>query len=244
MLELIYKDCVLMKKNIILYMLTFLYAIFLCAAVAVARGMTGTEAEESVLVMMRMVCGILPLFMIYNLFTDFFRQDENRLWAGFAISSPVTAEGQVREKYLLWVLVCAVNLVLTYFFDSICMLITGNDISITGVVMLGTVLCSALTALDMPLMFRFGSSRGANLRVGGVLVLMAIAGLYFLFGDMSIFGDPDAIIAWIIDMLKNGVESKPLITLIVLMPYIAGLILYISYKISVMVYTRGVEEYE
>ncbi len=244
MLELIYKDCVLMKKSIIMYLLTFLYSIFMCAAVMIGKEVTGNEANENFLVMMRMVCGMMPLFMIYTLFTEFFRQDENRLWAGFAISSPVTAEGQVREKYLLWLLLCAVNLFLSYGFDSICMLATDSDISITGVVVSGTVLCSVFTALDMPLMFRFGSSRGANLRVGVMLGLIAIAGLYGLFGDMSIFGDTDAIIVWFIDLLKNGVESKPLIALIVLLPYIAGAMLYISYKISVKVYTRGVEEYE
>ncbi len=245
MLELIYKDCMLMKKNIIMILLSFLYGPLMMCAVIIASGAAGTALHNNdALVMARTVTELMPVFMIYTTFTSFFSQDENRQWAGFVISSPVTAEGQVREKYLLWLLLAAAGTFLASVSDTFCMLVSGSDVSVSGLVVLFFLICTVITALDMPLMFRFGSQHGSNLRVGFMLGIIAIAGLYFLFGDMSIFGDTDAIIAWFIDLLKNGTESKPLIALIVLLPYIAGLMLYISYRISVRVYTRGVEEYE
>lgn len=80
-----------------------------------------------------------------------------------------------------------------------------------------------LNAIEIPFIVRFGYRKGVNLKAVIFVLVIAAVGIYFLFGDISMFGSWEDFMQFIIDILngrrggtilplKCGVESGNIIS--------------------------------
>lgn len=248
MLRLIYKDLYLSRKTIIAMVLYPMTVPLMMTAIMIFETSVPTAVDEAAMArmvtLMHLMLGILVYCSVDMVMDTVMKSDENRGWMSFAISSPVTAEGQVREKYLIYVLTVAVMMFCSYACHLFLMASVGNDTTLFGATYMMLLINCMTKAAELPLMFRFGARRGANIRMGAIGLPIFFGMLYGLFGDLSIFGDKEELVNRIFKFLENGTESKPMIALAVLFPYIAGAALYISYRISAKVYVKGAEEHD
>ena len=247
MLKLIYKDLLLVKKQLVTF-----FAILLFYYITGLIGITVTIASDTSIApgeygfdLLAICIGFMCAFTVTNLFDEMIRNDENKKWAYFISSSPVSAEGAVREKYLCWILLLCVGLFVAYLFDTIGSVITGGLASgLFPGFYLAILVFTWVKAVELPFIFRFGAAKGNNIRFGTIGAVMVLAAVYGLFGDLSPFGDIEQIISNVTAFIINGGESKEGIVISVMFPYAAAFMLYISYRLSVRLFREGIQEYE
>lgn len=194
-------------------------------------------------VMMTIVVIILNYFMLLAFQSNFFQSDEIKKWAYFVSSSPETAVGQVRTKYL-FILFCDMGvLIWCYLFENIA---NAFQDTLTGTSMIYALLFFwhlFLSSIDIPFMIRFGTKGGNMCHTVMLVLFVAVGGIYFLFGDLTIFGSFDKIYDMIMNFLNMEDVSDWMILFLGLFVWISMGCYYLSYKLSCRFYLKGVEYY-
>ena len=97
-----------------------------------------------------------------------------------------------------------------------------------------------LLAIRVPIHVRFGSAMSFPVQIAGIILITSGILIYALFGDISFFMEDHDLLTMLIEYLS----SEKVIFALSLVPYIAVAMYYLSYRISLALYRKGVETYE
>ncbi|WP_303824349.1 ABC-2 transporter permease [Ruminococcus flavefaciens] len=201
-------------------------------------------ADGNVSLLIWGVCAFLTFFFGGACQDSLFNDGESKKWAYFVASTPTGIKGHIGSKYLFalaWSMVTVTALILINYFA-----VDGNkDLADGSVVFIVFFYIQLLMrAAEFPLMARFGGKMGKNMK----LIILGIAAFiifaYALFGDTSAFADIDTFL----DRLFNAIQDPDTLKKITLKFSIAAAavipVYYLSYRLSVRWYLKGVETYE
>ena len=171
--------------------------------------------------------------------SGFFSNDEKRPWNNFAISLPQTGKGLVAAEYYSVLIVHLMILFICFVTDTIVVALYGSP-AVSGMMtaVLFFVIRILVNAIAIPFMLRFGAALGLNVEVACLGIILMLLGVYALFGDISIFLSGN-----ILDALTMFLTSQNVIWFLALLPFVAALAYYISYRVSLKVYRKGAENY-
>ncbi|MCM1328770.1 MAG: ABC-2 transporter permease [Ruminococcus sp.] len=256
MAGMLYREWVLNRKNlvwvfaieILVSSIIFLPIIFLDDATVFIDGSDGNIAETATSEFLPVLTTLLSavvyviLFLITGGTANFFEEDESKKWAYFITSTPETQAGQIKEKYIFTLLMYVALYVWCTVLADICAVFGGSAFIMLAFVMFCVMLIAH--AIEFPFMVRFGSKAGAQLKTTLLIAVTVAAFEYIFFGDLSIFGSPQAIADFIVRLSDSGAMSDIALVLMAILPYFAVGAYYLSYKISCKLYLKGSEEFE
>lgn len=258
MAGMLYREWVLNKKNLLLvfvseiivsFIMMFLPIIFLDDTAPFLKEAENGEIAEVVydellqpLTAVTSAFVYVILFLITGATANVFEEDESKKWAFFITSTPETHVGQIREKYIFTLLMY----VAVYLWCNITAYFTAVFNGTASILLAFVMFCVMLIAhaIEFPFLVRFGSKAGAQLKTTLLIAVMVVAFEYIFFGDLSIFGSPEAIADFIVKLSDSGALSDITLVLMAILPYFAVGLYYLSYKISCKLYLKGAEEYE
>lgn len=232
---LIYKDLYLNRKS-----LRMIFLPFLLIPQTIMAQTVNNEPDSSVF-MSILIAELLIMFFGYMNISGMMKYDENRMWASFVVSTPQSARGQVASKYYFALIILIGTFFLSYIYDILATAVRTDELS---AVPLMTDLFSAvmlMVSVEIPFSIRFGSSGGNKYRAMLFLVIVLAAIVYFLFGDISIFGNIDRLVDRIIKFMNGEDLPGAVLILISLFPYFSAAMFYLSYRLSCRLYIKGIE---
>ena len=181
------------------------------------------------------------MFFMSTIFEhQLFMCDENRTISSFIISTPNGAKGHVAGKYYTILLVNIAILVWYFWTDVIVCVVLGTTVYSMGAVLVILFSFNLIySAYSNPFYLRFGVTFGNNMKFGVLGVAIFLIGLYLLFGDISFLLGDDPV-KKITEFLTGGM---PMLILSLVPPF-SVVLYYLSYRLSVAMYRKGVESYE
>lgn len=184
----------------------------------------------------------LMMFLILSMLcVGFFEMDENKRWAYFIASTPATAAGHVRTKYLCTFIMYTLLLGWSFALSKI---VAAKGFRISFVVPLGLYFAMLFVhAVEFPFIVRFGSKAGSLVKTAIGLLAMLIGCEYALFGDISAFENTDEIFDLLSRLGKAGVISGVTSMLVMAFPFVALSMYLFSCEISARLYLKGAEDY-
>lgn len=232
----IYKNLYICKSSIIFITVLGIICSGICV-VTTALGSATPNYNISEYTFLFVICYYFVFFTGGISLTTLFTCDERATWVSFSYSTPGSARCQVLAKYYTMLLVNVWITFICFISDSIVGVISPEGSVLTAIfdIFVITVLYNAVT---MPFFIRFGGDKGiatAGIAFGAVVFAVIV---YFLFGDIS-FLYVDNPIAAIMEFLS----SDTMLFIIAILPYIAFLLYYLSYRISLKLYRKGAEDY-
>ena len=234
MCGLLYKEFYQFKID--LYVMGILALIFLALGIG-ATADPETEAQSTCMMLSMIYFFVILLGSIIS--SEFFTKDEKRPWCNFAFALPQTEKGQVTAKYyavLIWHLAL---LFLCFITDTISIAVYGSA-AISGMMIAVVIFAFRMLvmAFEIPCMIRYGATTGINVEGSVVGILFMLVGIYALFGDISFFLQEN-----VRDAIWDFLMSGNVIWIVALLPYVAGVAYYISYRVSLKMYRKGAESY-
>ena len=163
----------------------------------------------------------LPPFISMIVMVSTFNYDNYNKWDFYALTLPNGRKNVVRAKYLTTILVVAVTMIIALVIGLLFLKEADYLQSLT------TCLCTFLgislfEAILYPLIFKYGVEKARIAIFGLIFGLIIIGGIIIKFVDFSFLDN--------LDFLKNYINYLILIIIFV--------ILFISYKISVILFNK------
>ena len=163
----------------------------------------------------------LPPFISMIVMVSTFNYDNYNKWDFYALTLPNGRKNVVRAKYLTTVLVVAVTMIIALVIGLLFLKKADYLQSLT------TCLCTFLgislfEAILYPLIFKYGVEKARIAIFGLIFGLIIIGGIIIKFADFSFLDN--------LDFLKNYINYLILI--------IISIVLFISYKISVILFNK------
>ena len=194
-----------------------------------------------------MLTGICPgiyfsMFLMVSIFDhQLFAADEKRTIGSFNISCPSGAKGHVEGKYYTLLIVNIATLVICFLTDTVVCLIADSTMYSMGSALM-IIFCGNIlyTAFANPFYLRFGIIFGNTVKFGSLGVLLLIGIIYFLFGDISFILESENLVEAIMEILSGDMAM----VILSIFPAVSILLYWVSCKISVPLYKKGVEAYE
>ena len=240
---LVYKDLILNKKNFRVLLLT---ALFMEAYPLLAIWLTGTEEFENSVASMLFSLGVMATFLTLgeSIHISSFKEDEQKKWAYYINSSPLTGVGQVQAKYW-FILATTFGLNLLYIFiDGINLLIFPEAPPLTILIFMATTMILFLRAIEIPFVVRYGTKYGLWVKAFLFFGIVFVGIVYALFGDLTIFGSSDNFWERFFEFMKGEGVPDGLMLFIGIFPLVTMALFYGSYKLSSQFYLKGVERFE
>lgn len=210
-------------------------ATLLAVALAPAHGQEGVATG---------VCPMIyfSMFFMVSIFDhQLFAVDEKRTIGSFNISCPSGAKGHVEGKYYALLIVNIATLVICFLTDTVVCLIADSTMYSMGSALM-IIFCGNIlyTAFANPFYLRFGIILGNTVKFGSLGVLFVIGFIYFLFGDISFILESENLSETVMTLLSGDAAM----IILSIFPVVSILLYWISCKISVTLYKKGVEAYE
>lgn len=226
-----YKD-LLLSKFAILTQITFLGIISLMSLLFA----TLPQGSLAPLVLLEFCAFLLTNVINQHLF----QADERRTWQYFALSTPQKEQGQIGSKYILVLLVNLVTLLWLLLLDCVFgHMAEKPGLSTSSALLLFFSLMLVMDAIEMPFVFRFGSTYGAKCKGYVLLGIFGVVAIYLLYGDISFLRTGDPLSAFL-GKLQGGTLHR----FLDLLPYIAVVLYFLSYCLSLKIMKKGIEAYE
>ncbi len=243
MLGLIYKDVLVLKKEILLNLIVvILFAIGMDAMITIFAA----EADDSgqMLMFLEAIAYLFVFVDLGGLQNNLFESDENTYYSSFVVSTPLGKEGQVLSKYYLMLIISFVGIFFGMVNDLILSMTLGELHSGMSIYLTLFFIQIFLRAIDTPFLIRYGQKYGKNIKLIMISVAIFLVIVYGLFGPL-----PEGGIQTIIETVANwlyGMEDMSVLMMgvVAVFPYLAVAVFYISYKVSVKMYLKGVANYE
>lgn len=176
--------------------------------------------------------------------------DESKNWAYFIVSSPKGAKGQVLSRYTVTFLLSVITAAAAVLMELLIFILTkvvidvepDMNIKIVAVLFFAMIF---VDALELPFLFRFGSKRGAFVKMMMGLVLIIAVMIYLLFGPIpeDMDGLMNAVMQFI-DDFRHGITPKAVKIFCRVFPFVSLGAYVISYFISCKFYLKGIENYD
>ncbi len=197
-----------------------------------------TKSDDMVITSVLMYAMV---FFVLGFFeSGMFAPDEKRTAMSFIISAPTGAKQHIGSKYLTVLLIYLGVLACCFLTDAAAVAITGDaTISVTMPLIIIFSGALFLEALSLPFMVYFGSAQGTNAKGRTLLILGYIIGMYILFGDISLFLEED-----FLEAVKQFFTQGNIILILGIFPYIALALYYLSFRISVLLFRKGADNYD
>jgi len=249
MLGLLYKDYCILKKNIwsmAAVMLLLSVVLLLPASVWEKTGLLSETITAQVIAftIMPVVVYIDMFACIGGLQKNMLEHDECKAWSNYITASPLGYKEQVLSKYYMMLLSSFAVVVWGFLCDMLSSLVVGSVGSASGIYTTFFYIHIILQAIEYPFLIRFGHKYGNTYKVG--LLIVAFYGLmvYLLFGKI-----PESLSEDFFGFVFNLAASENALPtfalgILALLPYVAALLFYLSYKLSCKWYLKGVEAYE
>lgn len=239
MAGLLYKNWRQMFGNLMVLFVTQI----LCSATVILFSFCASAGGEktNILIFLPVILTFFMFFFVLLTYQDgLFGFDEKHSCTNFTISAPTGYAGQIRSKYYF----LFAEFIAAFFFAFItdvimCAIVDDTAYSASLIYMVIFSIMLIYAAIEIPFIVRFGAASGLQIKgaVMGVIVLIAV--IYFLFGDISIFDEPDVIAA-----IKEKMNTTTSLGIIAVICGSAIPLYYLSYRISVKLYKKGAESYE
>ncbi len=240
MLGIIYKDLYLLKKDLLINGITM--ALFVIAATCFPYGAFQDLREWGMHVMVPAYLLVCTMCGTFAYTIKLIELDEKKRWSSFVISGPLGYKQLILSKYFLAMALCWIPVVVHAFGEVIGLLIPNTISGLTGITVTGFYFSILYCAVEFPFQFRYGSKHGVKYKVGFLLLLFYLGMIYLLFGPPI---DSNEIIDYLFKLAKGEAQLPKWTHYVgVFLPYVAMGAYYISYKISCVVYLKGVEQYE
>ncbi len=232
-------------KNFLAYKLDLIVlgAMDLISIIAILLA-TASAPEHSLEGMLMGVCPVIyfSMFFMVSIFDhQLFAADEKRTIGSFIISNPQGAKGHVEGKYYTLLIVNIATLVICFLTDTVICLIADSTMYSMGSVLM-ILFCGNIlyTAFANPFYLRFGIVLGNSVKFGSLGVLFVIGFIYFLFGDISFILESENLMETVMTLLSGDTAM----IILSIFPAVSILLYWVSCKISVPLYKKGVEAYE
>ncbi|MCR5600788.1 MAG: ABC-2 transporter permease [Ruminococcus sp.] len=188
--------------------------------------------------------GAFIAFLIGGAFEDsLFKEGERKKWAYFVTSTPTGVKGQMGAKYLLTMIFSMLTVTVLVLCNGLAMEsdMEVHDFSVIYVLFFYVQLL--MRAVEYPLMTRFGSKTGKDVKILLIGVISLILFIYALFGDTSEFSDMSNFWEKLFKIFGDPEKTKKImlwfsIGAVAILP-----IYYLSYRLAVKWYLKGVEHY-
>lgn len=228
---LLYKEFVVMKPWFRLLIGVQIVVSVTCMFTANLYGV-GSET-----LMLHGMCYFLMFFMTGTMNAELFRNDENPLWQSFVGSTPQSFRGQIQSKYYITLIVNLVVLFAGFVTDCAVVLLL-NDLQASALLIIYVIFCIMIigNAIELPFLVRFGSANGLNIKLCMMVLVPTVVGIYVLFGDISMFLGED-----FMTVLEKLLGEATAMWVQALLPFVAIVLYYGSYKLSLKLYRKGAE---
>lgn len=203
-------------------------------------GTTGTESSENnqILFTLAAFAGYIALFVIQSLT---FKGDDTKKWGYFIASNPEGIKGYLYTKYMM---ILGMGLFFS-FFMGVAEMVSGviyesvyqeSLLSMNSLYMILFLVQLIFVAIDIPFIVRFGVKQGSIIKTVVVISLVLIFTVVFVISPTAVVNTLDSI-----GTVFDGEISGLVFTGI--FPYLSFGLFYLSYKISCVIYMKGVENY-
>ncbi len=251
MLGLLYKDIVILKKDLLILVFGILGAsmpLFLPWGNLFEKSDIDTAMINEytmTFVIMPFITYLFVFQLISMVQGNIFAHDERKVWNSYIVSSPVGRNSQVLSKYYMILALSFVGFVWGMVCDAITSVISGTNGSammIYAVLFFGQVL---MRAFELPFLIKFGQKHGRTykLLISAVIAFLAI--VYLLFGKLPENMSVEALVDWVLRLSMNQeTMSMAMLGTVAVCPYLIMLLYYLSYKLSCRLYQKGEMLYE
>ena len=235
---LIYKDLIINRVSLIFYSVGI---ILTSISFLIIEGSI-KNIEIAYTSMSVMLYGMLFICSV-SLHDGCFWADNKRIWSAFSISTPVLVKGCVLEKYIYIMIISFSSLLYSFLFETVCVAAGITDsLKFYKLNIILFFISMVLGAVNIPFVVRLGRKYGSYVKTAALLLICAIFGVWFLFGDISVLNSPEKILTWISDAVTgNGPEFTGLI---IILAVCSAFMLLVSYFISCGLYRNGIENCE
>lgn len=228
----------LMYKNFLLYRVELIVIgalqLFISATVLLT-GITDSGSPEGTL----LLYGCMFLIIGY-IESGLFAPDEKQTARNFLIATPTGAAGHIQSKYWFLLLVNLGVLICCFLTDTVVFALTADENTMTGVLLVLLFSMSlVIDALSLPFIIYFGTNYGLNAKGTALGVILLLVLVYALFGDISYFLSNDFMTA-----MEKLFEDGNVLLMLGLLPYGAGLLYWLSCRLSVVLFRKGAENYD
>lgn len=242
MVGLLYKE---FRQNSVWLLLTVGIAVVLIAQpIMMVNEFGGGDGQ---FMMLAMLLYSALIFMVTGFMEgNMFQTDERKKWAYFVTATPKAAAGHIWTKYVYTLMISCFCMVWCSALDMVFAFVMEHD-NIEVILSSLLFLQVFLRAIEIPFWVRFGVKRGSMIKAAMLLVLILIAVVYALFGDLSVFFSTDDFVSKLIDFFINFMSGNlPDWFKVVqaLFPFAAAGCYYLSYKLSCRLFLKGVEGFE
>ena len=171
MTGLVYKDLLIQRKLLLLYLLY--YVIF--------GGMCAVHITT-----MFTVCGV-TMFMGLTLTTNSFVYDNQAKWETYAAAAPGGYEDMVLAKYLFSLLITLCSGLMLLVLDLILYLGGGTELTpreLLPVILTSTGTCLVINSIMLPCLFRLGAEKARIVLVILLVLVCAVVSALYLGGQL------------------------------------------------------------
>ena len=241
---LLYKDFMLFRKSFFALGLVLTFVILCGISVTLLAFSSSVPNEETVFEIgyINAVIYMCAFIILPSISSQLFTPDEKPASLSFLFSTPQGAKGQIQSKYYFLLLVNMAILLVCFLADTVTMLIMGEYASSFSLVcVIYFCLGLILLAIRIPFTIRFGSNHSFEAQIVYITLFTAIIYIYGLFDDISFFFREGGLS---IKAIAAYFKSEKVIFVLSFIPYISVLLYYLSYRISLALYRKGVENYE
>lgn len=191
------------------------------------------------------LCIAFGVYVASSLISGVFLGDDNKLWAFFTASTPNGVKNFMYNKYVLCFALTGLYMVISNFgeslYDTISFLITGKesaDISSIYIIVFFALLF--MNAVDIPFMVRFGQKKGSIIKTTLMLAISTAA--VIIWGNLP-YEYQDSIMK-AITSIWNGEADSIIMLATGILPVICLVAYPLSYKISCILFMKGVNGYD
>lgn len=207
------------------------------------RSLEWNECARS-LTLLLLYTSLIPMLFALWISEKLCQMDEKKVWASFAISAPGAARQYVTAKYFFCLLSAMTPMIAFSIFQRSIVAITHLSVDCKSVYIIECFLVLLSFGLTFPFSARFGYKQGNHIRVICVLMLIFIAFIYFLFGNISILQDSDKLGETLYNMVM-GTERDASIKWLRTAVYCLSLAAFgLSYPYACKAYAKGVANYD
>lgn len=241
MLGFIYRDFAVVKsyflKVIFMFYIPFSVVLWLSTFCIHIMENKETEGEVAYIGMSFLIYFLFFLLISWGISESFLGSD-HALWKCFTVATPGGMKDQIRAKY---VVILISNIVLAsacMITDAVNVMLAGST-NVSAASLLVGLLCWNFfkEATTMPFVYVYGAEQGRKVKLILLLVMLLIAAIYGLYGDISMFLSENF---W--ESMLEFISSDKVIWIMAVVPYVTLGLFYLSYRITLLVYPRGLEQ--
>jgi len=243
MYGLLYKDFIINRKNMLIVSLAAAFMYILEFAGLIPSDDSTNTSDMPFLFQTINVISTVSAFMVIGMFQNsIYEQDEKKKYAYYITASEAGIRAHVQEKYLFSYLISVFCMIQCILLNALAIDIAKNEYNDSTLCVMLFFVQIFMRAVEIPFTMAFGAKRGNNVKGIVIIIIFLIALIYFLFGDLSVFGTIDNF--WENFFKLFDIDENPKIILGLSLAGLGALgCYYVSYRISCKVYLKGVENY-